>query len=195
MDSFKQNNILNYLWSGLIQQDALLQSYRVFHLTYQSIFLAIGAVVSSSLIITEKTSVAVFLYIILFVITIISIYNLIVIRKIIISRGNDVSHFQKRIIKIENFNQKSNELSNGLSEKVLTSFKLYQKINREMKDFDEFISEVKVNQTVLDSLVDRGLGHTRRVLDNHLFFGFITVWITLQILSILDLILKFCSIL
>ena len=185
-----QNNDakLNQLWNGLLQQDSLLQSYRSFHLTFQSIFLAIASILCTTIITNPNLSISLYLYALLLIISGISLINLFSIKKVILSRGRDVSVFQKRIISLEN---EDKEMPSKLEDKILTSFKAYQKFNRSgIHDFFEFIQEFQLKEGHIEELVDEGLGHTRKVLDKQLFVGFLIIWISINAISLVNIIYK-----
>ena len=160
---------LNYYWQGAAYQDYLLQTYRNFHLTTQSIFIAIGAGLAYGILDASVPENVHYVYGLLVTISALGIYLLIRMRRLIIARGQDVDFFHNRIIYFEKDLQKQ--------EQVLTEFKVYQKFHRQQTHLDTFFKNFELSEKTRLELTDKGKGHTRRFLDNHLFFGFIIVWL------------------
>jgi hypothetical protein len=65
---------LSTFWQGATYQDSLLQAYRNFHLTIQSILIAIGAGLSVATLTFDTTLKTVFSYGLLSVITVLGVY-------------------------------------------------------------------------------------------------------------------------
>lgn len=167
---------LSTLWQGASYQDHLLQSYRGFHLTTQSIFLAVGTGLSIAIIAENNIVNQIFTYFLLLLITLLSFYMLRKMRSLIIARGIDVDYYHRLIIKYEESLEKENQ--------VLTDFKVYQKIKREYNSFDDYIAHYTTRKIPINELIDKGKGHTRRFLDTGLFIWFYITWIGFHLIAI-----------
>ncbi|MBD1387608.1 hypothetical protein IDJ75_20150 [Mucilaginibacter rigui] len=182
----QQSEILSRLWDGANYQDNLLQSYRNFHLTIQSILIALGAYVSLSTLTIEDDKKLILALFILIAISALAFYSLKVMGNLIRARGEDVNHFQNRIIEHEKALPKDQQ--------ILTAFKVYQKNVREQDkkhpelfNFEEYWANFNINEEVRKHLIEKGKGHTRKILDVYLFNAFRTVWIVFYIVIILTI--------
>lgn len=157
-------NKLSTLWEGANYQDSLLQSYRSFHLTSQSILIAIGVGLTISIISIDELFKVVLIYILLLLISGMGLFLLFKMKNLISARGEDVDYFHNKIIEQEQELPKM--------DRVLTAFKVYQKFNREKTDIDEYFLNFELSEGVISQLTEKGKGHTRKLLDKHLFNWF-----------------------
>lgn len=166
----KQNST-EFILNGAILQDTLLQSYRSFHLILQSIFVAVGAGLSIAILSFERPVQAYLALIILAAIFTLSIYLLLRMRKIIVERGNDVNYWHRELIKAER--------SHTSIERFFTRFKIHQQARRrDVQHLEQlFLSDQEISDSDIDQLIQKGLGHTRRVIDLWLFLGLGIIWL------------------
>jgi hypothetical protein len=178
MKSNNQIDHYSYLLGGAELNDSLLQSYRSFHLTLQSIFIAIGTGLSVAVLVFDKAIKSLLATLILFVLAIISNYILVKMQKIIIDRGKDVSYWHRNLIKAEQ------ELAP--EKRYFTQFKINQRLQRaDAKDLQKlFLTKRDINDKEIDLLVEKGLGHTRKILDRWLFNSIRIIWILLCAISL-----------
>ncbi len=174
----KNIDYLNNLYTESGIQDNLLQSYRNFHLVMQSIFIAIGTGISIMLITTNELKSFILMLIIHISVAFLAVYSLVKIRKVIIARGKDVDYWHNKIIEAEKKLESHN--------KYFTRFKIYQKFHRKNIDDEEF-KRIEIKEEFLSSLTEKGKGHTRKVLDNNLFYVFIFIWLIFIFISIYKL--------
>ena len=167
---------LTTLWQGANYQDNLLQAYRSFHLTIQSILIAIGAGLSIATLTIDYNLNKIFSYLLLCVISVLGIYLLLTMRKLINARAEDVDYFHNQIIEFEN--------SCPPDQQVLTSFKIFQKFNRNKTNINEYFKIYELTDITRKELTEKGKGHTRQLLDKYLFFGFYIVWISFHFVSL-----------
>ena len=174
----KPSDYLDYLLGGAELNDSLLQAYRNFHLTLQSIFVAIGAGLSVAVLAFNELIRSTLATLILVVLGIISIYTLIQMHKIIIARGKDVSFWHRKLIKAEQ--------DLPPDRRYFTQFKIDQKLRRSKANHLQklFLSKKTITDEEIDLLVERGLGHTRKILDKWLFIGIGIIWLLLFTISI-----------
>jgi len=167
---------LESLWQGAQYQESLLQSYRNYHLTTQSILVAIGAGLSVSIFTFERQFDILGMYTLLVVISLLALYLLNKLRKLIRARAEDVDYFHNQIIEVEkNLSKK---------EKTMTAFKVYQKFNRQKVDINEYFEKFELTDNILNQLTEKGKGHTRKVLDTNLFKWFYFVWISFHLVGL-----------
>lgn len=164
------------LWQGAQYQDNLLQSYRNYHLTTQSILVAIGSGLSVAIISMEDMIQIVAIYGLQVLITGLGIYLLYKLRNLIRARAEDVDYFHNQIIDLEQDLDKQ--------ERTLTAFKVYQKFNRQQTNIKEYFSEFDLNDQIISQLTEKGKGHTRKVLDTNLFRWFYLIWISFHVISV-----------
>ena len=79
--------------------------------------------------------------------------------KIIIARGKDVSFWHRKLIKAEQ--------DLPPDRRYFTQFKIDQKLRRSKANHLQklFLSKKMITDEEIDLLVERGLGHTRKILD------------------------------
>ena len=178
MTNSKSTKCLGYLLEGAELQDNLLQGYRNFHLTLQSIFIAIGTGLSIAILAFKEVIQFALATLILIVLSIISVYILIKMHRIIIERGKDVNFWHRELIKAEQ--------DLPPDRRYFTRFKIHQKLHRADIDHIQklFLSESEISEQDIKLLVDKGLGHTRKILDKWLFVGIGIIWILLVAISI-----------
>jgi Flp pilus assembly protein TadB len=168
---------LSYLLNGAAWQDSLMQSYRSLHLTFQSILLAVGiGLVVVVLSFEEPLPVGV-LSIIFLAVWALQMFSMKRFKSIVTFRGQDVNFWHRAIILAEN----------GIpaEKRYFTEFKVYQRQRPHQKDLahlkEKFLSEYKISPEETDLLIEKGLGHTRRVIDQQLFAFISWIWIFLLI--------------
>ena len=172
--SLETKDVLTLLWEGSAYQDNLLLSYRSYHLTIQSILIAVGVGLCVTILTFNDLLRIAISYLLLFIISILAIHLLTVMGKLIRSRGEDVNYFHKRILKNESLFESQDQ--------ILTNFKVYQKFVRDKNE--EYISEIVVDDKLREVLIEKGKGHTRKVLDSNLFSLFYFIWISFNLISI-----------
>lgn len=148
------------------------------HLTIQSILIAVGAGLS---IVTVKSIIileVVFSYVLLIVVSGLGFYLLVKMKNLVKARGEDVDYFHNTIMEYEK----------GLDseDQLMTNFKIYQILNRGNTKANEYFYSKEHKDIIRGKLTSNGNGHTRRVLDKHLFSGFTLVWISFYVVSILS---------
>lgn len=168
---------LDYLLEGAELNDSLLQAYRNFHLTLQSIFVAIGAGLSLAVLAFDELIQFTMATLILVVLAMISIYILLQMHRIIIARGEDVSFWHRKLIRAEQ--------NLPPERRYFTQFKINQRLRRVDANYQElFLTEKEISDEKIDLLVEKGLGHTRKILDKWLFIGIGIIWLLLLSISI-----------
>lgn len=173
---------ISTLWQGAGYQDNLLQSYRSFHLTTQSIFIATGVGLTIAVVSIDGLEKCFLVYILLSLVSILGLYLLIKMKGLITARGEDVDYYHSEIIEYEK------ELPEN--ERVLIPFKYYQKYNRQQVAIDSSSQNLRLTDEVINSLIKKGKGHTRSFLDTNLFIGYYLIWFSFHIVSIITLIRK-----
>ena len=178
---------INFLLQGASWQDSLLQSYRSFHLTFQSILLAIGiglVVAVMSLNFGVPTLILLLVFIAVGLLQCVTNRQF---KRIVISRGEDVNFWHREIILVERDLQPA--------ERFFTKFKVFQKLHRQDVEYlqTHFLSEVKVVPEDVNVLIEKGLGHTRKVVDEQLFDNIALIWMLLAIANVVISILKLLS--
>jgi len=178
MTDDKPIEYLDYLLEGAELNDSLLQAYRNFHLTLQSIFVAIGAGLSLAVLAFDELIQFTLATLILVVLAMISIYILIQMHRIIIARGKDVSFWHRKLIRAEQ--------DLPPDRRYFTQFKINQRLHRADANYIQelFLTERKISDEEIDLLIERGLGHTRKILDKWLFIGIGIIWLLLLAISI-----------
>jgi hypothetical protein len=176
---------LSFLIEAAAWQDSLLQSYRSLHLTFQSILLAIGIGLISFLLSIDKgfppLSPETFVIVVLiYAVWGLEIYSSRKMQKIIYYRGEDVNYWHRTIILAEQ------ALKPGL--RFFTKFKIDQQARRKnVEHLNElFLSSAttkKINEQETNLLIEKGLGHTRRVVDKNLFLLISLIWVLLGVVN------------
>lgn len=167
---------LQYLLNNAQLQDSLLQSYRQISLTLQSMFLLIGTVLVTTLIFMANTILFYALGVLFLLVFALSMYAARKFSLIIKRRGNDVNFWHKKIIECET--QDNSEMT------VFSEFKLWQK--KQGPDAEYIQNGIILKQKVrtdMDKLIEKGMGHTRIVIDRNITFGIVFVWIVLTIIA------------
>lgn len=178
MTNGNANEYLGYIIEGAELTDNLLQNYRNFHLTLQSIFIATGAGLSIAIIAFDEIIQFALATFILILLAILSFYISIKMHGIIIARGKDVNFWHRELIKSE---------QNLLPEnRYFTKFKVHQKLHRADIEHIQnmFLSDKKINDDNIDIIIEKGLGHTRKILDRWLFVGIGILWVILVVISV-----------
>lgn len=158
---------LIFLWRGAQYQDSLLQAYRGFHFTMQSVLLAIGAVLSVAVIMTDNPREAWWTYALLVIVTAFALCLLNMMRKLILARREDVNFFHHHILETEK--------EVGADEQVLTQFKTYQKFHKKNTGtLAKFSKDAPADST--QQLLEKDKEHTRQLLDTNASVYFLIVW-------------------
>lgn len=168
---------ISTLWQGASYQDNLLQSYRNFHLTTQSILIATGVGLTITVLTFDSLAKQLLVYVILLSISLLGIYLLIKMKRLIVARGEDVDYYHNRIIEYEKGLPKE--------DRVLTAFKVYQKFNRQKLSVDEYFQNFDLTEEIIDQLTEKGKGHTRQFLDQNLFVWYSLIWLIFNLTSVL----------
>ena len=169
---------IDYLLAGAQLTDSLLQSYRQIHLTVQSIFVAIGVGLFIAVLVFDKLIQVALATVTLVVLSAVSLYILYTMRKIIVARGEDVNFWHRKLILAEQDLQPE--------KRYFTEFKVYQKLHRADANYlkEMFLTDKRIHPDEAHRLVERGLGHTRKVLDKWLFVGIYAIWFILLVISV-----------
>jgi hypothetical protein len=180
-----KKDLLDYILNAAIMQDSLLQSYRTLSLTLQSIFIAIASGLAIAVLSFSDLFQAISSLLMLTSLSILSIYLLVKVRKIILARGNDINFWHKKLI--------IQEQSLPLDQRYFTEFKIHQKLKREQSEYlnDLFSGSKKINEKDAELIVEKGLGHNRKVLDKWLFIGLLIIWLIILIISYLYVIVHY----
>jgi len=204
----KNYDIINYCITNAALQDSLLQSYRQIFLTIESIFLAVG----TGLLIVMLTLSNVLNLLLLFVIFLtlmgFGIYFMHLIKRVIIGRGRDVSRWHCMLIEVEQKLRLSERLftkfkilqrvrravlSDSIIHKILDDKHLdktdLRNLQRhELDDVGEMWNKIQKGDTLsrdeIEKLVEKGLGHTREVMELMIPRNILRVWIILCLCGI-----------
>lgn len=159
-------------------QDSLLQSYRNFHLTMQSIFVAVGGGLTVAFIEQDDFLKSILIFIINAVVIFCSVKALYRIKQVIMSRSEDVSFWHRLIIREE-------EKNKNCVERYFTKFKTYQDDKERFRKSK--IHDIIIDESNLDKLVPYSDGFTRGKVDGLLFNLFKFIWITLSLIMVFRL--------
>ena len=179
----------DFLIQGAALQDSLLQSYRSLHVTIQSILLAVGVglvVIPLTLDRYPPRSLSsVIAAVILIAIWLLHLYSNCKLKEIVLQRGEDVNYWHGKIIIIEQ--------QLPAPSRHFTAFKVHQQARRKDLAYLErtYLSQNALSNDDVLALIGKVLGHTRRVIDQQIFFWIGTVWWTLLAVTVLSLILGF----
>jgi len=167
---------LTALWHGAQYQDHLLQSYRKLHVILQAALLVIGVMLTIATLFFKHAKESDLLYSLLIVITVFAWYMLWAMKKLIAARSEDVNYYHNQLIAAEQSLPKEQQ--------VLTAFKVYQKFGRKEADVTQHFLNLELNDALRKHLIEKGKGHTRKLLDRNLFIGILGVWICFHIVSL-----------
>ena len=165
------------LWQGAAYQDKLLQSYRSINVTLQSALLILGAGFTIGTIAFSSSVQGWLIYSLLIAVSGLGVYLLITLNKLITSRSSDVNYFHSQIIEQEA------DLPPG--EQVFTAFIVYQKSGQR---------DAKAEQLSLADafsrgrLIEKGKGHTRKILERNLFWGLLLLWLSFHVVALVSLV-------
>jgi hypothetical protein len=178
-----KNDSIEYILNLANMQDSLLQGYRSMSLTLQSIFIAIASGLAIAVLSFSNIFQSISSLVMLTSTSVLSIFLLAKVRRIILARGNDVNFWHKKLIKLEQ------ELPND--QRYFTEFKIHQKLKREQSESTSniFNSFRKIEDGDIDLILEKGLGHTRKILDKWLFVGLLFIWLIIIAISYLYVIL------
>lgn len=171
----------DFLFEGAIWQETLLQSYRSFHLTLQSILLATGIGLLVMLVTNDDCSRQWRIIVIaglIFVFALVQTFVTSGIRKTVVERGDDISYWHRGIISDEN------TLPGDM--RHFTHFKIHQQARRE--NVSHLESLVDNNNPLapedINTLIGKGIGQTRLVVDKILFRWISVVWVIILVADI-----------
>ena len=170
-----EDDELSYLLNGAAWQDSLLQSYRSLHLTFQSILLAIGIGLFVAVLSFDHPVPVLLSSVIFLMVWALQVFSVSRFKRIVTARGQDVNFWHRAIIFAEN--NVPPEL------RYFTKFKVYQKLHRQDSTIlnEKFLSDHKISSEEADILIEKGLGHTRRVIDQQLFTFISWLWVFLLV--------------
>lgn len=199
----------NYMITAAAWQEGLLQSYRRLHVTIQSILLTIGVGLTIAAVSLDKpvflasedstrqggTLETLFAFfvpslvcsIVFIVIMAFSFYSHRKFSWVVLCRGDDINWWQQKIIEHEQ-QKRDGKAVYPREERYFTHFKLHQKMRRIAENGDTLFEDddVEFNEDKVHTLVGKGLGHTRKVIDKQLFLWLKVLWIGLLIINVLS---------
>ena len=167
----------SYLLAGAMLQDSLLQSYRGFHLTFQSIFLAIGTGLTITILSFTELLQSLAAFTVLIALSVVGLVAHYFMRKVIQARGEDVNYWHEQLIEVEQ--------QLPPRHRQFTQFKIHQKLRRaHSAHLQELLKpDAVVGEEDVHLLVERGLGHTRNVIDRWHGLGIFGLWIILLVIA------------
>lgn len=163
-------------------QDTLLQSYRALHVTIQGFLIASGAAVLAVQLTgavqehgNVKLNNAIFnllFTMLLFFLHWLQKKTTTEFKGVIESRAQDINHWHLQVILSENLFEPS--------QRAFTYFKMWQHAKRASVEhlMPRFLPSGGISEDDAVTLVGKGLGHTRHVVDINLFERLQLVWIT-----------------
>lgn len=163
-------------------QDNLLQNYRNFLITLESVLLAVGIVLVSGVLSADGIRVLMPLSA-LILLGVFSTWIITNGQNIVKARGEDVTYWHKRAIEQEQ------QLSHN--DRLFTAFKLHQKQSRRHQDpvvdnwFDKFENEEALTGQEVEEVVEHGLSHTRQTLDRTIPRALLFAWIVIIGISLI----------
>lgn len=163
----------DFLLAAAAWQETLLQSYRSLHVTVQGFLIAASSAVLAVQLtgaVQEQSArpLAAALFNVVFTALLAFLFWLqhktaVELKGVVENRAADINHWHRAIILAEN------ELAS--SQRAFTYFKMWQHARR--ADVKHLLPrdqmEEGISDAAVDELVEKGLGHTRRVLDVNLF--------------------------
>lgn len=167
----------NYLIQAAAWQETLLQAYRSLHVTIQSILLAVGVGLTvASLTIGNYPKVSPSVVVCTVLLTTIACLHMFSSRAfsgVVHARGEDINWWHCEIIR------KEHNLPPEI--RYFTKFKIHQQARRKDVTHLEKIYLTPTTETTLTDdqileLIGKGLGHTRRVIDQQLFNWINKIW-------------------
>ncbi len=161
-------NRLTFLWRGAQYQDSLLQAYRSIHFMMQGVLLAIGSALSVSVVLVNDRQKAGSIYVLLVIVTVLALRLLYLMRKLIMSRRDDVNYFHHHILDAEK--------EMAAAEQVLTQFKAYQKFHKSNQNPATRFSVDPLSESGRQQLLEKDKEHTRQLLDTNVSVYFLIVW-------------------
>ena len=161
------------LWKGASYQDHLLQSYRKIHLFTQAILLLIGVVlmIATQSIVLKPNCY--YTYGVLLTFSVFGIWFSFKMKKLIAARSEDVDYYHNRIIEAERLLPEQQQ--------VLTNFKVYQKFR------GKGLQHIEITDDLRSKLVEKGSGHTRKVLEKEMTTIFYLLWLIINAISLASL--------
>ncbi|RYD58011.1 MAG: hypothetical protein EOP56_06985 [Sphingobacteriales bacterium] len=158
------------LWRGASYQDHLLQSYRGFYLTVASISLGIGVGLVVAVHSFAGSYSAYWMYAALCFFSVWGVFFSIVMKRLIAARARDVDYYHNRILQFEK------DLPEAAQ--VLTGFKVYQKFSRNND------TRVEMTDAIRAQLIEKGKGHTRKLLDSQVPMMYHALWCCLHLVAL-----------
>lgn len=173
---------LTTLWQGAAYQDNLLQSYRKLSMLLQSVLLLIGTWLFMIMLSFRYGAKAGQAYLVLLAVTLLALYVWYIMKKLIAARCEDVNYYHNQIIEAEQHLPKEQQ--------VLTAFKVYQKYGRKEADPSGHFLQFEITPAIQQQLIEKGKGHTRKLLDRNIPIGILCVWACLHIAILLLVLVK-----
>ena len=177
-----------FLLTAAAWQDSLLQNYRRLHVTIQGFLIATGAAVlavqltgavqgQTTQFLTNALFNSAFSFLVVFLFWL-QHKTASDLKGVIQSRAEDVSHWHRITILIENEIEPS--------QRAFTYFKMWQQAQRKSVDhlLSKYLPDEGLSEERAVELVGKGIGHTRLVLDFNLFERLQWLWIGILIISI-----------
>lgn len=174
----------DFLIAAAAWQETLLQAYRSLHVTIQSILLAVGVGLTVvPLAMSEYPSFAPPVLISTVLLTLIAILHFISSSQfsdVVRARGEDINWWHAELIR--------NEHSLGPASRYFTRFKIHQQARRtEISHLEAmFLSQAHgthLTDKQVEHLIGKGLGYTRKVIDEQLFKGIGCIWWSLLLVT------------
>lgn len=161
--------------SVVIWQDSLLQSYRNYQLVIQSFFIAVGIGLTALVFtVTGKTKVY-FSTGILWCCGVVALYMMARLRRAIQARGDDVSYWQKELIRYED---------KGTGEKIFVKFKVWRILQGEKKHYlNNIITSNDLSDDQISRIINESAPKIRNLLDTTFITAIFSLWILLYIIS------------
>lgn len=176
-----------FLLACAVWQDALLQNYRTLHTTIQGFLIAAGAAVLAVQLtgaIQDQNSrpLTNAVFNVLFTALLILLFWLQrktsnELKGVVESRSLDVDFWHERVILSEN--------ALGPPQRTFTHFKMWQQAKRASVDhlLQRFLPDAGISESDVERLLDKGVSHTRRVLDVNLFQRLQLLWAAIVVAS------------
>ena len=169
---------LTALWKGAAYQDHLLQSYRKLNIILQSALLGIGMWLFMVMGRFGHSVTDWLTYWLLAAVTALALYVMWTMKRLIAARSEDVNYYHNQIMEAEQSLPKEQQ--------VLTAFKVYQKYGRKETATTSFFLNFELTPAIQKQLIEKGSGHTRKLLDRNVPIGFLCIWVFLHIVAFVN---------
>ena len=175
---------LNYLASHSRNLESLLQTYRQIDLTAQSVFLVLGTFLLSRILEAGLFYVSLFFELVLIILSVFSNVVMRKFQKVILSRGEDVNWWHKRIILAEH--------ALPPDERAFTEFKINQSIGvMNDEEIARFLgSDEPITNVLIEKLLDADQNHIRKVINSYIFKVINLMWFIIILLSVGGIMLR-----